>query len=110
MRDYKVHLDDILKSVHKIEVYTKSATLSKFSKNAMMLDAVVRNLEIIGEAAKHVPANAREQMPDISWKKIAGLRNILIHEYFGVDNEIIWDVVVNQLPRLKSAIAQYLRK
>ncbi|MBM4324677.1 MAG: DUF86 domain-containing protein [Deltaproteobacteria bacterium] len=72
------------------------------------MDAVVRNLEIIGEAIKKLPEDIRLKYPEVEWKKIAGLRDILIHEYFGVDHEIIWDIIQNKLPLLKEQIRQML--
>jgi uncharacterized protein with HEPN domain len=79
MRDYKLQLDDILQSIHKIQKYTRRKTLKQFQKNELLLDAVVRNLEIIGEAAKHLPDGFKDDVCDIEWKKLAGLRNIHIH-------------------------------
>ena len=109
-RDYRVYLDDILDSINKIERYTKRISQKKFYKDTKTFDAVVRNLEIIGEAIKKAPDGVRSKHPDVEWKKIAGLRDILIHEYFGVDLEIIWDIVKNKLPGLKPQIRKILRK
>ena len=72
------------------------------------MDAVVRNLEIIGEAIKKIPDEIRAKYPDVEWKKIAGLCDILIHEYFGIDTEIIWDVILNKLPALAGQIRKIL--
>ncbi len=73
-------------------------------------DAVVRNLEIIGEAAKHIPSEAQVLMPDIDWRKAAGMRDMLAHVYFGIDNDILWDVVQNKVPELAKAIEAFLNK
>ena len=89
-KEYKVYLDDISESIKKIEKYIKGIPYNEFTKNTLIIDAVIRNLEIIGEAVKRIPANIRKKYPDIEWKKIAGLRDILIHEYSGINSKIIW--------------------
>lgn len=104
MRDYGLYVDDIKAAIVKIEKYTKGMTLAKLKKDSLVLDAVVRNLEIIGEAVKNIPAPVREKNREVEWKKIAGLRDILAHEYFGVDVEVIWDILQNKLPGLKDQI------
>ncbi len=102
--EYKVYLDDILESISKIEKYTAAISYAEFSKNALIVDAVIRNLEVIGEAVKHIPIDLKKKYSYVDWKKIAGLRDILIHEYFGVDLKIIWDIVINKIPELKESI------
>lgn len=104
----KVYFEDIADSIEKIESYTEGMSFEKFSKNKMMADAVIRNLEIIGEAVKKIPAETKKQYPNVEWRKIAGLRDILIHEYFGIDLRIIWDIVVNKLPELKHSVKEIL--
>ncbi|MFH0887562.1 MAG: DUF86 domain-containing protein [bacterium] len=103
-RESRVYLDDILLASSKIEKYVKGMTPRQFRDDQLVIDAVVRNLEIIGEAVKHIPADIRKKHKGIEWKKIAGLRDILIHEYFGVDIDILWDIIKNKLPELKTAI------
>lgn len=109
MRDYKLYLDDILEAVKRVEKYTKRLSLEKLKKDTLVLDGVVRNLEIIGEAAKNIPSQIREKYPEIEWKKIAGLRDILAHEYFGIDLEVVWDIVKNKLPILKNQVRHILK-
>ncbi len=108
-RDYKVHLEDILGAIDKILRYTDGISFGEFSKDSKTIDAVIRNLEIIGEAIKKIPEDIRRLNPNIDWKKIAALRDILIHEYFGIDNEIVWDILRNKLPALKEQISVLLK-
>lgn len=108
-RDYKVYLDDISQAILKIRRYTRRRTYPRFLRDTLLQDAVARNLEIIGEAVKQVPEDVRKHHPEVEWKRIAGLRDILAHEYFGVDPTILWDVVRNKLPELSRQIAK-LRK
>ena len=107
-RDYRVYLDDILEATAKISDYTAGLTLGELKGDSKTLDAVVRNLEVIGEAAKKVPAEVRSSYQDVAWKKIAGLRDILIHEYFGIDVNIIWDIIQNKLPSLEREVKKIL--
>ena len=107
-RDYRLYLEDILEAAKKIECYLQGASFQEFAGDSMRVDAVLRNLEIIGEAVKRIPSQVKESNPDIEWRKIAGLRDIVIHEYFGVDLEIIWDVVQNKLPDLRRTVVRML--
>lgn len=99
-----VYLEDILEACNNIQKYVSSADEDDFTENQMIVDAVVRNLEIIGEAAKNLPDSVREKKSSIEWRKIQGLRNILIHEYFGVDLEILRDIVKNKIPELQTEV------
>lgn len=107
-RDMKVYLNDILGSISAIEEYTGTIAENEFYSNGQVQDAVMRRLEIIGEAAKNVDDDFRNQHPDIPWKKIAGLRDVLIHGYAGVKMERIWNVIKTDLPTLKQQILQLL--
>ena len=107
-RDYRLFLQDILESIGRIEEYTEGYDFETFTKDRKTVDAVLRNLEIIGEAAKHIPESIRMQHPEIPWKRVIGLRNVVIHHYFGVDLSIIWVIVKKQLPELKNAVISLL--
>ncbi len=109
-KDYNVYLEDILEAAGKIRRYSKGMDFEAFAGNSLTSDAVIRNLLIIGEAAKSVPADIKKQHPDIEWKKISGLRDVLVHEYAAVDMAIVWDVVTNKLPALETAVKAILGK
>jgi uncharacterized protein with HEPN domain len=95
-----LYLDDILTASQKITRYCKGMVFEDFRADERTYDAVIRNLEIIGEAAKSVPEEIREKYPAIQWREMAALRNIVAHQYFGVKDEIIWDVIANKIPNL----------
>ncbi|WP_322787882.1 HepT-like ribonuclease domain-containing protein [Salibacterium qingdaonense] len=96
--------------INKIENYTTGLSFEEFDQNQLLIDAVLRNLEVIGEAAKHVPSEIRQKYSLIPWKNIIGLRNILIHEYFGIDEQIVWEVVTVDLKNTKPLIEQMMRE
>jgi len=85
-RNYVMYLEDIIHCINKIEQYTGELYYEEFAKDTLVFDAVIRNLEVIGEASKNVPEDIMRHYPNVSWKSMIGLRNILIHEYFGVEN------------------------
>lgn len=97
-KDPKIFLEHILESIRNIEKYTGSFTKEQFLKNIQLQDAVTRRLEIIGEAVKNLPASTKDKNDKIPWKKISGTRDILIHEYFGMDMDLIWRVVKKDIP------------
>jgi len=105
-REYKAYLKDILEAIRKIEKYTENISMEDFAKDELIQDGVVRNLEIIGEAVKNIPEDIKNRKSQVAWKKIAGLRDILIHGYFGIDVDIVWDVVKNKIPELKQKISE----
>ena len=101
-------LSDVLEAIRRIEAYTKSVTYEGFLRDMQVQDAVVRNLEIIGEAVKKLDREFKKQHQEIDWKKIAGLRDRVIHDYFGVNWDIVWDVVRNKAPELKRQLERLL--
>ena len=109
-RSLVLYLDDIIGSCAKVQRYLQGMALSDFMADERTFDAVVRNLEIIGEAAKQVPQDTRDRYPNIEWRKLAGLRDILAHAYFSLESEILWDVAVNKLPDLQQQVEQIRRE
>jgi len=107
-RDWKLLFEDILECTDRIEEYTRALDYSDFVKNSMVIDAVVRNIEIIGEASNRVPDDLQNKFDTIPWNQLRGIRNRIIHEYFGVDLNIIWHIVKNDIPPLKKQINQAL--
>jgi len=103
-REYKLFIEDILESIEKIQRYIKNLDYEKFKDNELVADAVIRNLEIIGEASKNIPDNIRAKYPNVPWRRMIGLRNITAHEYFGVDLNIIWEIITANLSETKPKI------
>ena len=104
MRDDQVYLRHILDAIGKIETYIEGQTYESFCENDMMIDAVVRELEIIGEATNNLSEHLRQSHPEIPWHDAIDMRNFLIHEYFGVRTHIVWDTCKNDIPVLRSFI------
>jgi uncharacterized protein with HEPN domain len=107
-RDYKVYLDDIREAISRIRLFTERMSFREFETDIKTTDAVVRNLLTIGEAVKSVPEEIRSAHPEIAWKEFAGLRDILIHRYFGIDREILWDIIQTKLPFLDQHVRELL--
>jgi uncharacterized protein with HEPN domain len=103
-RDLLLYFDDILDAIANIRKFTSGMGFHAFRSDLKTQHACIRNLEVIGEATKHIPESARDTAPEIEWRKISGLRDILTHEYFGVDVEILWDVIENKLSDLETAV------
>ncbi|ASJ04562.1 HepT-like ribonuclease domain-containing protein [Thermococcus barossii] len=109
-RDPCLFLDDILEAIFRIEEYTEGYEFEDFIRDRKTVDAVLRNLEVIGEAARYVPEEIKEQHADVPWKRIIGLRNVVIHHYFGVDLNIVWTIVRLQLPDLKKSVEKIVEE
>ena len=99
-RGQQEYLADMREAIVRIQTYTSGLTYGQFLADHKTQDAVIRNIEILGEAAKHVPATLTRAYPEIEWKSIAGMRDKLVHDYFGVNLDILWDVLTTKLPVL----------
>jgi len=107
-RSWRLFLEDIVEASSRILRYSEGKDLSAFCADEMAYDAVLRNLQIIGEAAKAVPAEVRQNHPEVDWKGMAGLRDVLAHAYFGLDDETLWDVVTTKVPQLRNQVRRIL--
>ncbi|MCK4853009.1 MAG: DUF86 domain-containing protein [Bacteroidales bacterium] len=108
-RSSRVYLEDIESSMLKIFEYIGENNFIQFKQNSMLVDAVVRNFEIIGEATRNIPDEIMSKYPEIPWKKMYGLRNLISHEYFGIDYEMIWKIVGDNLPQNLKDIQRILK-
>ena len=110
LRNYEIYLEDVLEAINRIQAYMEGITRTEFESDLMRFDAIIRNLEVIGEAVKQVPESLRKEYPSVEWRKIAGLRDILIHRYFDVNIEIVWEIVQSDTPVLKTKIEQMIKE
>lgn len=108
MRDYGIYLRDILDSIADIEQFIGDMDFKEFESDDKTLSAVLRKLEIIGEATKHISESLRKKYPDVPWKEMAGMRDKLIHFYFGVDSMLVWKTVKERLPRVSQSIMKMI--
>ncbi len=108
MRDFQVYIEDIIDAIDRIEEYTDSLAFEQFVEDKKTVDAVVRNFEIIGEATKHVPESVRKKYSIVPWRDMAGMRDTLIHGYFGVNLDVVWKTIKERLPTLKPLIKRAL--
>lgn len=109
-RDITLFLQDIIDSIEKIRIYTQGMSYEDFLQDDKTKDAVIRNLEIIGEAAKNIPKEIREKYPEVDWKSAIGMRDRIIHGYFGVSFLIVWETIKNDLPDFESKIRKILEE
>lgn len=107
-RDASLYLEDIRESCRKIEAYSEGLTRETFEEEAKTAEAVAWNLVVVGEAVKQLPDELTEREPAIDWRKIAGFRDVLVHAYFGLDTDIVWDVVETKIGPLRAAVSRLL--
>ena len=107
-RDYKLFIKDIISAMKSIEEFIEGLSLDEVREDDKTSSAVIRKFEIIGEATKHVPEDLKEKYPDIPWKRMAGMRDRLIHAYFGVDYRLVWEAIKIDIPELKPRLQQVL--
>lgn len=103
-RSVKLYMADVTDSIKKIELYTKDLTFEKFVNDNKTIDAVIKNLFVIGEAVKNIPKEIKDEHRDIPWVKIAGMRNRIVHEYFGMSEIILWKTIEDDIPEFKKQI------
>ncbi|MCD6228810.1 MAG: DUF86 domain-containing protein [Candidatus Omnitrophica bacterium] len=108
MRDYRLYLKDILSAMEAIEKFTQGMNFKDFRENDMVYSAVIRKFEIIGEAAKNLPEEIKQKYPEIPWKSMAGMRDRLIHFYFGVKYELVWETIKREIPKIKPLIEKII--
>lgn len=109
-KDYRDYLNDIFESINDVESFTKSMTFDSFRRDKKTIFAVIRCIEVIGEAAKKVPKSIKDKYPAIPWVKMVGMRNKMIHEYFGVDTNILWQTAREDIPSLKLLVKEIATK
>jgi uncharacterized protein with HEPN domain len=107
-RGFLLFLEDIMASIEKLEKYTKDLSFDQFSKNEMAVDAVIRNFEVIGEAVKKIPKEVKQKYSDVEWNEATGFRDVLIHDYFGIDLEAVWDTLKKNVPVFKEKLTKVL--
>jgi uncharacterized protein with HEPN domain len=108
MREYKLYLADIVAAMESIERFVEGMTFEEFQQDDKTASAVIRKFEIIGEASRNIPEEVKGKHPDIPWKEMSGMRDRLIHAYFGVDYNLVWITVKNRLPSAKKMIQEIL--
>ncbi|MFZ1935758.1 MAG: DUF86 domain-containing protein [Thermoguttaceae bacterium] len=109
MRDQRLYLKDILAAADSIDEFTRGMSLETFQADDKTVSAVLRKLEVIGEAVKQIPDDLRDKWPGIPWKEMAGMRDKLIHFYFGVDHGLVWKAIKQRLPQIRAEIEKMLK-
>lgn len=102
----KIRLQHVVDAIIEIESYTENVDLKAFENNSMMRFACIKQMEIIGEASNHISEATKNRFPDIEWAQIVGMRNVFVHEYFGIDSSLAWEIIQNDIPKLKQRIIE----
>ena len=110
MRNYRLYLQDILSAIRAIEKFVKGMEFEKFERDDKTSSAVIRKLEVIGEAVKNIPEGFKRKYPEIPWKEMAGMRDKLIHFYFGIDYNLVWQTVKQRVPQIKPLLSKIVKK
>lgn len=103
-REWRFYVSDMIEFAEKVQLFTDGMDQDTFVSDALTYDATLRNLELIGEAATHIPGTVRETYPEIPWRTIVSTRNRIAHGYLGIDNDIVWDIIQNDIPALLPAL------
>jgi len=109
-RKWKLFIEDMLESINKIENYVSEFNFNDFKLDQKTIDAVVRNFEIIGEAARNIPQSVKNQYADVPWRDVIDFRNRIAHEYFNISLGIVWEIIQKELPKLKTQLIQILNE
>ncbi len=109
-RQWKLYVEDVLAAITRIELYTQGMDLEAFRSSDITVDAVIRNFTVIGEAARQIPPEIEKANADIPWDKMRALRNVVVHQYFGVDVSILWETLRHDLPPLALPLKRVLEK
>jgi uncharacterized protein with HEPN domain len=107
-RDYKLYLSDIINCINKIDEFVGKMSYNELVTDDKTCSAIIRKLDIIGEAAKNIPKSLRDKYPDLPWKEMSGMRDKIIHDYFGINYKIVWKVIKDRLPEIKQKLMQML--
>ena len=105
----KIRLQHILDAMSEVENYLMDTDFTGFMQNSMMRFACIKQLEIIGEASNHITSETKEKFSSVAWAQIIGMRNVFVHEYFGVDTELVWEIIRNDLPELKKKVIEIIK-
>jgi uncharacterized protein with HEPN domain len=108
LRDFQVYIEDIIQAIDSIQTYTEGLTYNVFARDKKTIDAVIRNFKITGEATKQIPLTVRQEYPKVPWREMAGMRDKLIHGYFGVQLDVVWKTITERIPTVRLLITEVL--